>query len=582
MGHAMQTMTGECVIPGTAAGPVLFADLGLSFMGGVDPATGTVTDVHHPLQGQNLAGTVLAIPSGRGSCSGSLLLFQLLMNGLAPAALVVRHKETILALGSMIAEELFQCGIPMIRLSADDFAALAGAKYGALKGGTIALADTPFPVSPSHVALGSLVLKGFHLTLEDEKFLAGEFGAAAQVAMRIMVRTARLEGATQLVDVDMAHIDGCFYQGPASLAFANKLLELGARVRIPATTNAICVDQRRWREHGIGNGLGLATDELSSAYVAMGVKPTFTCAPYLLSPAPVFGQRIAWGESNAVVFANSVLGARTLKYPDYLDILAALIGRAPDADCYRTEHRHATLHIAVPPPDPEALDDAYFPLLGYHIGKIATNEIPVITGLEGLSPTHDDLKAFGAAFATTSAAAMFHIVGITPEAVTVDTATGGIAPERKVTVTNSDLMATWREMNTATDAGVDLVSLGNPHFSLTEIAALAKLCAGQQIGAGVALKVTCGREVFQQAEAAGFVAAIRAFGGEFLNDTCWCFIGEPVVAPAVRTIATNSGKYAHYGPAATGKAFHFASLNRCVDAAVTGKMPTTPPPWLVG
>src|ERR1700742_750811 len=120
---------GECLVPGTAAGPVLYADTGLSFMGGVNAATGAVIDVHHPLRGQSVAGKILAIPSGRGSCSGSLVIFELLMNGNAPRALVFQHKETILTLGVVIATELFARGIPVVLLSAEDFAAMAGAKH---------------------------------------------------------------------------------------------------------------------------------------------------------------------------------------------------------------------------------------------------------------------------------------------------------------------------------------------------------------------------------------------------------------------------------------------------------------------
>jgi cis-L-3-hydroxyproline dehydratase len=335
------------------------------------------------------------------------------------------------------------------------------------------------------------------------------------------------------------------------------------------------VDRRQWRALGVSEHLGEATDALAEAYVEMGAKPTYTCAPYLLDPAPKPGQMIAWGESNAVVFANSVLGARTLKYPDYLDILVALTGRAPAADCYLAAGRRATIRLELPPLGD--LDDLFFPLLGYHIGKIATNEIPLICGLEGRAVSHDDLKAFGAAFATTSAAPMFHMLGITPEAGTAEAVLGDAVRVARVSL--QDLAETWAELNIARTPDVDLVALGNPHLSLTEIAALARLCAGKRKAEGVRLMVTCGRDVHAQAREAGLIDTIRAFGGEVLNDTCWCFIGEPVVPKAVRTIATNSGKYAHYGPPATGKAFHFASLSRCVDAASTGRIDTALPGW---
>lgn len=574
----MRTLTGKSLVPGEAAGSVLFADLGLSFMGGVDPDTGVVTDTHHPLHGESVAGKILAIPSGRGSCSGSLIIFQLLLNGHAPKALIFRHKETILTLGVIMAHELFTRGIPVICLASEDFMTMAEAAYAYVQGGTVTLDDSPHGAADASAELGELGLTGFHLSRQDERFLAGEFGEAAKIAMRIVIRAAQLEGATSLVNVDMAHIDGCFYQGPASLQFARKLRDLGAKARVPSTMNAICVDRRQWRAQGVAEALGVASDALAEAYVAMGVKPTYTCAPYLLDVAPVFGQQIAWAESNAVAFANSVLGARTMKYPDYLDILVAITGRAPNADCHVAERRRATLRIDVPPPrDP---DDAYYAMLGYHIGKIATNEIPIVCGLDGLTATHDDLKAFGAAFATTSAAAMFHILGVTPEAMTFEDATGLAGPVRHVRVTHDELEVTWRELNSATTPDVDLISLGNPHFSLSECEALARLCAGRKKADHVALIVTCGRSIYEKAKKPGYVAAIRDFGGQFINDTCWCFIGEPIVAHEVRNIATNSGKYAHYGTAAVRKGFHFASLARCVEAACTGRVDTTLPRWL--
>ncbi|KAF0116616.1 MAG: hypothetical protein FD150_318 [Rhodobacteraceae bacterium] len=567
-------LNGTALIAGQASGEVLHAETGLSFMGGVDATTGRVIDVHHPLCGQSVAGKVLCIPSGRGSCSGSLVIFELLMNGHAPAALVFRHKETILTLGVLIAGELFQRGIPVLQMDEAGFAALSDARFARIDGDTIHSTDIRTAVTPSFV-LPEPDPADIMLSDLDRWFLTGEFGEAAKIAMRIVLQTARIEGATALIDVDMAHLDGVFYQGPAGLQFARRLCDLGARVRVPTTMNAICVDRRQWRALGVPEVLGEASDALADAYVEMGAKPTYTCAPYLLDPAPKAGQNIAWGESNAVVFANSVLGARTLKYPDYLDILVALTGRAPAADCYLDEGRRATIRLDLPPLSD--LDDLFFPLLGYHIGKIATNEIPLICGLEGHAVSLDDLKAFGAAFATTSAAPMFHVLGITPEASTADAVLG--AEVRVVSVTLHDLAETWGELNIARTADVDMVSLGNPHFSLTEIAALAQLCEGRRIADGVRLIVTCGRDVHARAKSAGLIDTIRTFGGQVLNDTCWCFIGEPVVPASVRTIATNSGKYAHYGPPAVGKDFHFASLARCVDAACSGQIDTTPPAW---
>ncbi|MFO1171619.1 MAG: aconitase X [Hyphomicrobiaceae bacterium] len=570
---------GRCLVPGLAAGPVLYADVPLSFMGGVDVRTGEVIDTHHPLRGQSVTGKVLVIPSGRGSCGGSASLFEMIYGGTAPAALVFKHKEPILALGSIIARELEQKSIPVVWLAESDHDTLARAAFALVEDGKVT-AVSAMPALGSRVksAAVALDLADVSLSSRDRRFLAGDFGEAGRVAMRIVIEAAQLEGATELIDIDMAHIDGCFYQGPGSLAFATKLADMGGAVQVPSTMNAICVDRRQWRQQGVPASMGTPSDALAEAYVRMGVQPTYTCAPYLLSPRPKAGQQIGWAESNAVVFANAVLGARTMKYPDYLDICLALTGRAPNADCHLDAPRLATLRIDVPVKGP--LDDAYYATLGYHLGKIATNEIPVLCGLENSGATDDDLKAFGAAFATTSAAPMFHVAGVTPEAPTVAAAIDATRPLRHIVVTVEELAETWRELNSAATAEVGLVALGNPHFSLTECEALAKLCQGRTKAPGVALIVTLGREVYEAAKARGAVAEIERFGGSFVNDTCWCLIAEPVIPPGNGNIMTSSGKYAHYGTAAVGRGFHLRSLAECVDAACKGHASEAMPAWL--
>lgn len=568
-------LVGECLVPGSAAGEVLFSDVPLSFMGGVDPFTGIVTDIHHPLHGQCVSGRVLAIPSGRGSCSGSGVVVEMLVHGSAPAALVFGHHESILTLGVVIARELFGPAVPVVRLAEEDFATMRAATTVAVTDGVVHPAGS-VPPQPRAARYQEIAL-----TEEDERILAGAYGEGSRTAMRIVLEAARLEGAAELVDVGLGHVDGCFYQGPASLAFAQRLAATGSTVRVPTTTNAILVDRRRWRDLGVSPDVGEPSELMADALVTLGVQPSYTCAPYLLATRPAFAQQIVWAESNAVVYANSVLGARTMKYPDYLDLLVALTGRAPATSTHLPLARRATVRIDVDVPA-ALVDDAFWPALGYHVGAVATHEIPVLTGLSDARPTDDDLKAFGAAFATTSAAPMFHVAGVTPEAGTVEEATGGVAVP-VVAVDRTALGRTWDELSSATAERVDLVSLGNPHFSLTECAALADLCDGRRIADGVRLVVTCGRDVFERATAAGFVARVEAFGGTFLNDTCWCFIGAPVVpdaGPDDAAIVTSSGKYAHYGPAAVGRGLYLRSLRDCVGTAVSGRIVAATSPWL--
>jgi predicted aconitase len=183
------------------------------------------------------------------------------------------------------------------------------------------------------------------------------------------------------------------------------------------------------------------------------------------------------------------------------------------------------------------------------------------------------LKGFGAAFATVAAAPMFHIAGITPEA-------DEQRPERQMRIGLGELRQAWAVLNTAASPEIGLVSLGNPHFSLDECARLAALVQGRTKSAEVAVVVTCGRTVHEAACQAGHVAAAEAFGVQFVTDTCWCMLGEPVIPPAVRTLMTNSGKYAHYAPGLVGRDVRFGSMAECIEAACSGKAQQEPPAWL--
>jgi predicted aconitase/predicted aconitase with swiveling domain len=574
-----QQIEGKSLVPGRAKGDVLFSDVSLSFWGGVDTATGQVIDRRHPLWGKTVSGKVLAIPGSRGSCSGSGTILELILNDRAPAALVLEHEEEILPLGVIIAEEMFNRSLPVIRVCPQSFARLRSIRQLQVSGATLFEADgfARDDATNSAVNCGD-ASEDPRLMLEDvdRTILAGGKGSSAQLAMRIIVRMAKLLNASRLIDISQAHIDGCVYSGPGSLRFAEHLCGLGARVSVPTTLNAVSVDRRQWRKLGVDPVFGEQATRLADAYVRMGAHPTYTCAPYLLESAPSFGDNIGWAESNAVVYANSILGARTMKYPDFLDICIALTGRAPMAGCHTDAGRAATIRVEVAPLGPA--DDALFPLLGYHIGHLVSSEVPLIVGLEGYAPTRDDLKAFGAAFATTSSAPMFHLRGITPEAES-ECCEASLA--RRILVSRADLVRCWDTLNSADTTDVDLVCIGSPHASFSELARLADLCRGRVKNPSVLVIVTCGRAIHDQARDAGLAKELEAFGVRFLTDTCWCMLQEPVIPPGTRTLMTNSAKYAHYAPGLVGRLTRFGSLADCVDAACYGRARYAAPAWLV-
>lgn len=228
-----QELTCRAIVPGVATGPLIHANTGLSFMGGVDAASGKVIDSHHPLHGKDLSGAILALPSGRGSCSGSLVIFELLMNGNAPAALIFQHRETILTFGVMLAEELFKRGIPVVSVSENDFAALAHAKHVKVDCTRLTISDDPFAKVEHRVDLSTLDTSDMVISEADQKCLDGADSEARRVALRLILRTAQLEGANSLIDVDMAHIDGCFYQGPGGLPSSTKCWNSTQRLKCP-------------------------------------------------------------------------------------------------------------------------------------------------------------------------------------------------------------------------------------------------------------------------------------------------------------------------------------------------------------
>ena len=563
-----QSSPSRTVLAGSATGQVLATMEALSFWGGVDPATGDVIDVHHPLHGQSLTARILLMPTSRGSCSGSGVLLDLILTGRGPAALVFCETEDVLTLGALIASEMFGATLPVIRVSPADFKVLACSETVSIDDEAIRSDQLTIPLCPPPV--GNLTL-----TPQDEAMLSGNRGQALKQAMSIIVAMAAQQDATTLVDVSQGHIDGCIYASPANLIFAEKMAELGAKVCIPTTMNAISVDRQNWKTQGIPASFGEPSARLADAYVRMGCQPTFTCSPYLLESPPVMGETIAWAESNAVIFANTVLGARTAKHPDFLDLCIALTGRTPATGVYLDRNRRPTLVIDIDVAGP--VNDAFWPLIGYLAGKTSPDQIPLLRGIQHLHPSRDDLKSLCAAFGTTSAAPMLHIEGITPEAgQPIDPATA------TARITELDLDAAWQHLNQGS-AEIDLIAIGSPHASLEECHALAEALGraldGQRRNPAVAVIVTAGRSVIQAAQADGTLSRLHDAGVQVLPDLCWCSISEPLFPQKTKTVLTNSGKYAHYGPGLSGRPVRLASLSDCVEAALTGVSPPRDHGW---
>src|SRR5919106_1230272 len=302
------------------------------------------------------------------------------------------------------------------------------------------------------------------LTPDEETMLAGRRGGALHLAMRILVEMAGVAGAERFIEVGSAHIDGGLYHGRAGLDFAERLASSGARVGVPTTLNVSSLDLVHPNLYRGDPDTAAAARRLMDYYVEMGCRPSWTCAPYQLPERPGFGEHVAWAESNAIVFANSVLGARTERYGDFIDICAAITGRVPDSGLHRAENRRARLLVRlVRAPQRVLDDDLLYPVLGHLVGRIAGDLVPAI---EGLPPavSEDRLKALGAAAASSGSVALFHAVGSTPEAGSLDEALDGGRAERVFDVSLHDLTMARAELTTSAGP-LGAVSVGTPHFS---------------------------------------------------------------------------------------------------------------------
>ena len=395
--------------------------------------------------------------------------------------------------------------------------------------------------------------------------------------MRLVVRAAEVLGAERLIPITGAHVDSCLYHGEATVDFVERLIQGDAHVTVPTTLNVGALDllhPELWR----GDPRVAERGRLLMAhYRSLGCQPTYTCAPYQLAASrPSLGEQVAWAESNAIVFCNSVLGARTERYGDFTDIACAITGRVPDAGLPRTDARRAVLVLRLGADVPAALldDESLYPVLGIVLGRRAGSRVAVIDGLPpGLS--EERLKAVGAAAASSGAVAMFHAVGSTPEAPDVAAALQNREAEEVMEIGIAELRAVRDELTTAPGGAppgtpIGTVSLGTPHASLVELRAVERELDGARPAPGVELLVSTGRTLLAEAEEEGLAARLRSLGVELLVDTC-SYIA-PVLRPSPLPAMTDSGKWAFYAPGNIGVEVVFGSLRECIRSAVEGRV----------
>ena len=407
------------------------------------------------------------------------------------------------------------------------------------------------------------------LTPEEQAMLAGEAGPGVQKAMEIVIALGQIYGAADLAPVASVQVSGVSYKnlGDAGLEFLQDWATQGARARVPATLNPAGMDRLAWRELGFSEEFAQRQEAVIAAYEALGISPTCTCTPYLVGYVPQFGQHLAWAESSAVSYANSVLGARTNREGGPSALAAAITGRTARYGLHLDDNRRATTIVDV---RCSVTSEADLGALGYLVGRQVKNGIPYFRFAEGPGPRgrdwrldRGDLKTLGAAMAASGAVALYHVKGLTPEAIAGAALESGGDTQR---LAIDDLAPGYAALNGPADR-VDLVSLGCPHASLAEIEAITAFLEGRRVT--IDLWITTARATRQAAEKAGLAARIEAAGGRVVADTC--LVVAPVAELGFRAMATNSAKMALYAPSHSGLSVRFGTMEQCLEAAVTGK-----------
>tara|TARA_B100002052_G_scaffold270282_1_gene270343 strand:- start:1213 stop:2472 length:1260 start_codon:yes stop_codon:yes gene_type:complete len=415
------------------------------------------------------------------------------------------------------------------------------------------------------------------LTQEEKAILNSELATTGdKTALSIVVKAAEMLGAKRLVKITSSHIDGCLYHGDSGVLFCENLAKNGAKAKVPTTTNVGALNFIKTNQAKLSSEKLQMAQRLMDAHINMGCTPSWTCAPYQIGARPKKGEQVAWGESNAVAFANTVLGARTNRYGDFLDIACAVSGRAPYYGLHCDKNRNAEILLDVTDlPENVKGEDTFFPVLGSVIGRLAGDRVCAVSGINKIA-SEDQLKALCAAAASTGAVGLVHIIGITPEATNLPHVFGNERPKEILSIDMDMMKRAFHKLSQTKQAGkIDCVALGSPHFSISECKKLLEVSEEKDFK--VPVYVCTNRHTAQELKAQNIYSKLERLGVVFIIDTC--VVVTPILPGSGGIMMTNSAKFAHYSAGNTGYRPIFGSLVDCIKSAQNGYATLNYGPW---
>ena len=400
------------------------------------------------------------------------------------------------------------------------------------------------------------------LTDEEKAYLEGSGGEANRLATELLVSVGEAFGSERLIPIASAHILGHYGSlHQAGIDFLERLAEGGGKCRVPTTVDPSSVDFDRWEQFKVPEDYVEKQERLRIAVARLGVIPSWSCTPYCAHNVPRFGQNIAWAESSAVAYANSVIGARTNRTPFGLDTCAAITGKVPEFGLYREKNRQGSILFDV---RLDALSDLDYHTLGAIVGRRSGSRIPVIKGLPP-NVTNDQLKCFGAGAASAGSVALYHALGITPEAQLKDPF-GGKSPEEIFTIGRKDLQDMEDQISTADpNAKVEMVTLGCPLLSVEELKAVFQKMQERRVKKDMYFWIYLAQETYDLGKALGLVEPLEKAGIWFSTQTCATI--SPVKVWGFSHVMTNSAKCALVVPSEHSLTVTYRDTGGCILTA---------------